>query len=140
MIFHQAGKYLFMRIFNLLNMNKNFLKIEKIELWSRVGVLEQERKLGQLFNLDILLWSDFDACSKNDNLSTTLDYSLVVSKVKAHAKNFSCLTIEKYSEEILNIIKSEFNPDRIEITLTKCKPPIKGFSGTISIVKFFEKK
>ena len=44
-------------------MKKNFLKIEKIELWTRVGVLEQERKLGQLFNLDILLWSDFDECS-----------------------------------------------------------------------------
>ena len=37
-------------------MKKNFLKIEKIELWTRVGVLEQERKLGQLFNLDILLY------------------------------------------------------------------------------------
>ena len=36
-------------------MKKNFLKIEKIELWARVGVLEKERKFGQLFNLDILL-------------------------------------------------------------------------------------
>ena len=121
-------------------MKKNFLKIENIELWARVGVLDHERKLGQLFNLDIFLWSDFDACSENDDIKATLDYSLIIQKVKSHSKNFSCFTIEKYSEEIIKIIKSEFNPDRIEITLTKCKPPIKGFSGTISIVKFFEKK
>ena len=120
-------------------MKKNFLKIEKIELWARVGVLEQERKLGQLFNLDILLWSDFDICSKNDDIEATLDYSLIIKKVKSHSKDFSCLTIEKYSEEIMKIIQSEFNPDRIKIILTKCKPPIDGFNGKVSIVKFFEK-
>tara|TARA_B100000212_G_C27368925_1_gene531670 strand:+ start:1357 stop:1722 length:366 start_codon:yes stop_codon:yes gene_type:complete len=120
-------------------MRQNFLKIEKIELWARVGVLEQERKLGQLFNLDILLWSDFDKCSVNDDLNETLDYSLIIDKVKDHSKNFSCLTIEKYSEEILKLIQSGFKPDRIKITLTKCNPPIDGFHGKVSIVKFFEK-
>jgi len=120
-------------------MKKNFLKIEKIELWARVGVLEQERKLGQLFNLDILLWSDFEECSKNDDINKTLDYSLIIDKVKSHSRNFSCFTIEKYSEEIIKIIQSGFNPNRIKIILTKCKPPIDGFNGKVSIVKFFEK-
>ena len=120
-------------------MKRNFLKIEKIELWARVGVLEHERKLGQLFNLDILLWSDFDACSENDDIKSTLDYSLIIQKVKSHSKIFSCFTIEKYSEEIIKIIRIGFNPDRIKITLTKCSPPIDGFNGKVSIVKYFEK-
>tara|TARA_Y100000589_G_C27109633_1_gene611649 strand:- start:345 stop:734 length:390 start_codon:yes stop_codon:yes gene_type:complete len=129
-----------MKIFNFVNRMKNFLKIEKIELWARVGVLDQERQLGQLFNLDILLWSDFDQCSMNDDLKATLDYSLIIQKVKAQAKEISCLTIEKYSEEILKMIQSEFNPDKMEITLTKCRPPIDGFNGTVSIVKFLKNK
>ena len=120
-------------------MKKNFLKIEKIELWARVGVLEKERKFGQLFNLDILLWSDFDECSENDDIKKTLDYSLIIHKVKSHSKNFSCFTIEKYSDEIIKIIQRGFNPDRIKIILTKCQPPIEGFNGKVSIVKFFEK-
>ena len=120
-------------------MKKDFLKIEKIELWARVGVLDHERNLGQLFNLDILLWSDFDACSENDDINATLDYSLIIQKIKSHSKNFSCFTIEKYSEEIIKIIQREFNPDRIKIILTKCNPPIDGFKGKVSIVKFFEK-
>ena len=120
-------------------MKKNFLKIEKIELWARVGVLEQERKLGQLFNLDILIWSDFDKCSENDDIKATLDYSLIIQKVKSHSKNFSCFTIEKYSDEIIKIIQSGFKPDRIKITLTKCRPPIDGFNGKVSIVRYFEK-
>ena len=120
-------------------MKENFLKIEKIELWARVGVLDHERKFGQLFNLDILLWSDFDECFENDDLKATLDYSTIIQRVKSHSKNFSCFTIEKYSEEIIKIIQSEFNPDRIKIILTKCNPPIDGFNGKVSIVRFFEK-
>ena len=120
-------------------MKKNFLKIEKIELWARVGVLDHERKLGQLFSLDVLLWLNFDECSENDDIKATLDYSLIIQKIKAHSKKFSCFTIEKYSEEILKIIQSGFNPDRIKITLTKCRPPIDGFNGKVSIVKYFEK-
>jgi len=32
---------------------ETFLKIENIKLWARVGVLDEERELGQLFILDI---------------------------------------------------------------------------------------
>ena len=32
---------------------ETFLKIENIKLWARVGVLDEERELGQLFSLDI---------------------------------------------------------------------------------------
>ena len=120
-------------------MKENFLKIENIELWARVGVLDQERKFGQLFNIDIFLWYDFAKCSQNDDIKATIDYSLIIEKVKSHAKTFSCFTIEKYSEEIIKIIRSGFNPDAIKITLTKSQPPIKGFNGKVSIVKFFEK-
>ena len=44
---------------------ETFLKIENIKLWSRVGVLEDERKLGQLFSLDIfgIAASGGSACS-----------------------------------------------------------------------------
>jgi len=34
-------------------MMETFLKIENIKLWARVGVLDEERDLGQLFILDI---------------------------------------------------------------------------------------
>ena len=39
---------------------ETFLKIENIKLWARVGVLDEERESGKLFNLDIFLWTDFE--------------------------------------------------------------------------------
>ena len=54
---------------------ETFLKIENIKLWARVGVLDEERKLGQLFNLDIFLWAEFENCTINDDIKKTIDYS-----------------------------------------------------------------
>jgi len=121
-------------------MEETFLKIKDIKIWARVGVLMEERKFGQLFSLDVYLWSDFSSCSKTDDLSLTIDYAVLIDDIKSHSINFSCLTIEKYSSEILRIIVEKFNPERLKIKLTKCKPPIAGFTGEVSIVRSFKRE
>ena len=117
---------------------ETFLKIENIKLWARVGVLDEERELGQLFSLDIFLWTDFDKCTANDDVKKTIDYSELVEILKVQSKKISCFTIEKYSNAILEIIDKEFKISKIKIILTKCNPPITGFDGKVSIVRILE--
>jgi len=57
---------------------ETFLKIENIKLWARVGVLDEERQLGQFFSLDIFLLTDFEECTENDDIKKTVDYSKLV--------------------------------------------------------------
>ena len=61
---------------------ETYLKIKDIKLWARVGVLEQERDLGQLFSLDVFLWADFENCTQNDDIKSTVDYSKLVEILK----------------------------------------------------------
>ena len=103
---------------------ETYLKIKDIKLWARVGVLEEERELGQLFSLDVFLWTDFQNCTQNDDIKSTVDYSKLVEILKHQSKEICCFTIEKFSNEILKIINEEFRLSRIEIILTKCNPPI----------------
>ena len=117
---------------------ETYLKIKDIKLWARVGVLEEERDLGQLFSLDVFLWADFANCTQNDDIKSTVDYSKLVEILKYQSKKICCFTIEKYSNEILKIIDEEFQLNRIKIILTKCQPPIIGFDGEVSIVRVFE--
>ena len=117
---------------------ETFLKIEDIKLWARVGVLNQEREFGQLFRLDVFLWSDFEECSTNDDIKKTVDYSKLVDILKSQSKKINCFTIEKYSKSILEIIDKEFKISKIKIILTKCNPPITGFDGKVSIVRILE--
>ena len=119
---------------------ETFLKIENIKLWARVGVLDEERELGQLFNLDVFLWTDFEKCTANDDIKKTVDYSKLVEILKDQSKKIYCYTIEKYSNVILEIIDSKFKLSKIKIILTKCDPPIIGFDGKVSIVRILENK
>ena len=117
---------------------ETYLKIKNIKLWARVGVLEEERGLGQLFNLDVFLWTDFENCTQNDDIKQTVDYSKLIEILKFQSKKINCFTIEKYSNEILKVIGEEFQLNRIKIILTKCKPPITGFDGKVSLVRVLE--
>jgi len=137
MIFHQERLSTHIKIFKTLKM-ETFLKIDNIKLWARVGVLDEERKLGQLFSLDIFLWTDFEKCTVNDDIKKTVDYSKLVQILKDQSKKIYCFTIEKYSNEILEIIDQEFKLSKIKIILTKCNPPITGFDGKVSIVRILE--
>ena len=119
---------------------ETFLKIENIQLWARVGVLDEERKLGQLFSLDIFLWTDFEECTLNDDIKETVEYSKLVEILKDQSKKIYCFTIEKYSKAILEIIDEKFKLSKIKIILTKCNPPITGFDGKVSIVRILENK
>ena len=115
-----------------------FLKIENIKLWARVGVLDEERELGQLFILDIFLWTDYEKCTVNDDIKKTIDYSKLVQLLKDQSKKICCYTIEKFSNSILESIDQEFKLSKIKIILTKCNPPITGFDGKVSIVRILE--
>ena len=137
MIFHQERLSIHIKIFKNLKM-ETFLKIENIKLWARVGVLDEERELGQLFILDIFLWTDFEKCTVNDDIKKTVDYSKLVQILKDQSKKIYCYTIEKYSNSILEIIDQEFKISKIKIILTKCNPPITGFDGKVSIVRILE--
>jgi len=117
---------------------ETFLKIENLKLWARVGVLDEERKLGQLFSLDIFLWANFEESTVNDDIKKTVDYSKLVQILKDQSKKIYCYTIEKYSNSILEIIDKEFKISKIKIILTKCNPPIIGFDGKVSIVRILE--
>ena len=119
---------------------ETFLKIENIKLWARVGVLDEEREIGQLFNLDIFLWTDFEKCTVNDDIKKTVDYSKLVLTLKEQSKKIYCYTIEKYSYAILEMIDREFKLSKVKIILTKCNPPITGFDGKVSIVRILENK
>ena len=117
---------------------ETFLKIENIKLWARVGVLDKERELGQLFSLDISLWTNFEKCTLNDDIKKTVDYSKLVKILKEQSNKIYCFTIEKYSNAILEIINREFKLCKVKIILTKCNPPIIGFDGKVSIVRILE--
>ncbi len=106
-----------------------------INLWAHVGVLESERMHGQSFLLDISFWLDLDESSRLDQLDQSIDYSVAIKEVKKLSFEIKCLTIEYFSDQILNLLESLYGPVPVHILLTKCSPPIPGFTGCVLIEK-----
>ena len=111
----------------------NSIHIDNIDLWAHVGVLEEERLLGQLFNLNITLWIDMENAAKYDDLSLTFDYSLAVKSIQNLSNNINCKTIEHFSDLIFDRLENLYGSIPMQIVLTKCSPPINGFSGSVAV-------
>ena len=58
------------------------INVQNVNLWAHVGVLDQERKLGQSFLLDFTIWIDVDQAAIEDDLSKTVDYSLAIKNIQ----------------------------------------------------------
>ncbi len=113
--------------------DQGVIHIKGIRLWSHVGVLEEERILGQYFSLDISLWLNVSDAARKDDLSLTADYSLAIKGIYDIAFKLQCLTIESFSEHILNYLESLYGPIPMKIFLQKCNPPVFGFTGSVAI-------
>ncbi len=111
------------------------IHIKDINLWAHVGVLESERINGQSFVLDISFWLDLDESSKFDQLDKSIDYSEAIKAVQKLSFEIKCLTIEYFSDQILNVLESLYGKVPINIMLKKCSPPINGLSGSVLIEK-----
>jgi len=111
------------------------IHVQSLNLWSHVGVLDHERLLGQSFLLDFTIWIDLESAALNDDLTKTADYSLAIKSIQQLSLEINCLTIEHFSERILENIEALYGDVPIQITLQKSSPPIDGFNGSVSITR-----
>jgi dihydroneopterin aldolase len=111
----------------------DLIHIHDLHLWAHVGVLEHERRDGQWFQLDITLGLNLSDSAMSDDLSATADYSLAVLALQALVRELCCLTIERFSEEVFEVLERLYGPLPMHLLLQKCHPPIAGFTGTVAI-------
>ncbi len=109
------------------------IHVKDLNLWAHVGVLDEERLLGQAFSLDFSLWIDLDYASKNDDLSSTADYSIAIRKIQKLSFELNCFTIEHFSERIIICLEELYGPVPMQVSLRKCNAPVSGFTGIVEV-------
>lgn len=114
-------------------MAKEAIHIRELRLWAHVGVLEQERRDGQWFSLDISFWLDLSRAAAADDLASSLDYSVAIRALQGLAREIRCLTIEHFSEQVLDRLEQLYGPVPVRLTLSKCAAPVPGFDGRVAV-------
>lgn len=112
------------------------IHVHGLRLWAHVGVLEQERDLGQWFELTFSLWHDLGPAGRGDDLALSLDYGLAIQALQEQARSIRCLTLEHYAERIMERIDQLYGPVTQRVILGKCAAPVSGFGGLVQVERW----
>ena len=109
------------------------IQVRDLRLWAHVGVLDHERRDGQWFSVDLILYLNLSQAAMDDDLSASLDYSRAIKALQDLAGEIRCLTIEHFSEQMLDRVEDLYGPVPIWLRLTKCAAPVPGFTGRVAV-------
>ena len=107
--------------------------VRELRLWAHVGVLDHERRDGQWFSLDLSFQRDLSRAAEADDLSQSLDYSVAIQALQSLSNEVRCLTIEHFSEQVLDRLETLYGPIPVWLRLTKCAAPVPGFNGQVFV-------
>lgn len=103
---------------------EGYIEIEKLRIYARHGVLPQERKVGNIFEVSLRLCYDMAEAADGDDITHAIDYSQVCLRVKEICMEPSAL-LENVVKRIKDMIDSDF-PMVLggKIKVAKLTPPM----------------
>ena len=112
----------------------DLIQISRIQGFGRHGVFEHERITGQDFFVDVKMYLDLNRASRSDELSDTIDYGLISTRVVAEIEGEPVNLIERLAGRIAEKLLSEFATiEKIEVCVHKPSAPIDQIVSDISV-------
>lgn len=88
------------------------------------GVLEHERRTGQVFIIDVTIWLDLEAAARGDDLDLTVHYGELAEEVVAAVETEPVDLIETVAERVAGVALAHPPVTRVEVTVHKPSAPI----------------
>lgn len=114
--------------------------MKNLQFYGYHGLLPEENKLGQRFNVDIELVVDLTLAGKSDRMEDSIHYGqaydVIREVVEGDAKNL----IEAVAEEIAGNLFGSFDLlQACQVKVVKPDPPIRGHYESVAVEIFREK-
>ncbi|MGN6795551.1 MAG: dihydroneopterin aldolase [Streptosporangiaceae bacterium] len=88
------------------------------------GVLPTERERGQIFIVDAVLWLDTKAAADTDDLSRTVDYGSVASRLAEIVSGEPVALLERLAQRLAVACLADDVVQHAEITVHKPQAPV----------------
>jgi 7,8-dihydroneopterin aldolase/epimerase/oxygenase len=109
------------------------IQLTGIRCYGYTGYLQEERVLGQWFEVDLRIWLDLATAGKSDSIEDTLDYRGIITAVKETISMEKFALVEKLAEAIISKVLAEDRVQQVNLKLHKPGAPIPDFGGRITI-------
>ena len=100
------------------------VEITGLSLFTRHGVTEAERELGQRLVVDVAFELEDCDAMVTDRLEDTVDYADVCEQVALAAQERSYKTLERLCAAIADRLMTRYAPESVRVKATKPEPPI----------------
>ncbi|MCW0214177.1 MAG: dihydroneopterin aldolase [Pseudonocardia sp.] len=100
------------------------IELRGLKVRGHHGVFDHERRDGQDFVVDIVVWMDLDEAAATDDLTRTLHYGELAERAAAIVAGEPRNLIETVSAEIAEDVMTDERVHAVEVTLHKPSAPI----------------
>jgi len=112
------------------------LAVQGIEAYGHHGVLDFERREGQIFRVDLVLGMDTRPAARSDDLQDTVDYGTLVAAVKKAVENDPVDLIETLAQRIADICLTDTRVRWTEVTVHKPNAPVEATFKDVALTIF----
>lgn len=93
--------------------------LEQVTVKTKLGVPDWERMKPQTIILNIEIGYDLSQSCKSDAIEDTIDYGLVVSRIRETLTEHSFKLVETLAEHVCQLILKEFKAENVKIRVAK---------------------
>ncbi|NIT73369.1 dihydroneopterin aldolase [candidate division KSB1 bacterium] len=109
------------------------VKLKNMTFHAFHGVWDEEREIGQRFEVDVELGIDAKAAAKTDKLKSTADLSAVFDTVESFVAEGKFRLLESMAEGIAQAILDRFKVSEVLVRVRKPHAPIRGIQDGIEV-------
>lgn len=113
---------------------KDEIRIEKLEVYAYHGVYPEERKRGQIFLVNTVLYTDTHRAGAEDKVELSTDYGAVSMFIDRWMKENTCHTLEAVAGNLAREILLNFDLiSALDLEILKPEAPIPLTFGCVSV-------
>lgn len=105
-------------------MNPDLISLRGLQVYGHHGVLAHERRDGQLFCVDLDLAVDLRAAAEGDDLSRTVDYGALATRVRDAVARDPVGLIETLADRLARLVLADPSVSWVRVTVHKPHAPV----------------
>lgn len=110
------------------------IKLQGMSFFGHHGLFKAETSLGQLFKVDLVLYTDVSAAGQSDHMQDSIHYGEVYSLVKSIVEGEPFKLLEALAETLAKEILDNFDKvEEIRVRVNKPQAPIPGVFDNVAI-------
>lgn len=111
--------------------------LNNMQFYGYHGLFQEEKKLGQRFNTDIILFTNLETAGRSGNMEDSVHYGEAFEVVKKVMEGPSVDLLETLAENLSCHLLREFSlVEEVMVRIIKPDPPIAGNYDSVSVEIF----